>query len=590
MSTNEQQAPSPRTDPQDHGSQQSRGSIGDAGNSDVDRNGKKSIPTKAAAAKDKLKIPKEKAKEKQKPAPAGGWSDTPIPHAQDGYTVKFTFHGATNLVVADFGSRSSDPYIKARLTAPGITKRHKEDPDMILRTETVHKSTTPEWNAQWIVAGIPSSGFSLKCRLYDEDPSDHDDRLGNVTVHASNLASWQGLKEEEFHIKKRMGSKRAYAVRGCLAMLSSSVKMDGKLYLSAEVLGKSDPPHGRMYTLGQLRWFKHYSPMIGRIAGTKNFESGPDGQGGKVERYDFQANQFQLEGPVPAKLYHRFVEFKPFVKGMFSGLGLRGRVLNKALHHQYARVYNFSSTTKTGIVQPRSEEATLKFIDMAHYDEGGRIFTYVITVDGLFRFTETGKEFGIDLLSKHTMHSDVNIYIACSGEFFIRRLAKPEASPTAPDQETHPAQNIPHGPPDDPPPKVAKDYELIIDNDSGTYRPKGDLLPELSTFLGRNLPGLHIVTKECTDEELGRWKDEQRKTKKKQGRDLVVVQNSDDEVSSDDESALDHRIQGHQSKSSKAFTALEDPLSMAKNMIPGEKGRKEREARETEDDVAAEAA
>ena len=52
---------------------------------------------------------------------------------------------------------------------------------------------------------------------------------------------------------------------------------------------------------------------------------------------------------------------------------------------------------------------TLQFLKMVHYDQGGRIFTYVITLDGLFRFTETGKEFGIDLLSKHTMHSDVNV-------------------------------------------------------------------------------------------------------------------------------------------------------------------------------------
>lgn len=52
---------------------------------------------------------------------------------------------------------------------------------------------------------------------------------------------------------------------------------------------------------------------------------------------------------------------------------------------------------------------TLQFLDMVHYDTGGRLFTYVITLDGMFRFTETGKEFGIDLLSKHTMHSDVQV-------------------------------------------------------------------------------------------------------------------------------------------------------------------------------------
>lgn len=153
---------------------------------------------------------------------------------------------------------------------------------------TVHKSTEPVWNQEWIVAGIPSSGFRLKCRLYDEDPSDHDDRLGNVTINYGNLASWKGIRDQEFDIKKRMGSKRAYAVRGCLAMLSRSVKMDGKLYLSVEVLEKSPSPYGRMYTVGEVRWFKHFSPVIGRLAGTKNLEAGPgpDGEEHKTEKYE----------------------------------------------------------------------------------------------------------------------------------------------------------------------------------------------------------------------------------------------------------------------------------------------------------------
>jgi len=52
---------------------------------------------------------------------------------------------------------------------------------------------------------------------------------------------------------------------------------------------------------------------------------------------------------------------------------------------------------------------TKKVLDF--YDQGGRIFTYVLTLDTKWRFTETGMEFGIDMLSKHTMHSDVSQYI-----------------------------------------------------------------------------------------------------------------------------------------------------------------------------------
>lgn len=199
---------------------------------------------------------------------------------------------------------------------------------------------------------------------------------------------------------------------------------------------------------------------------------------------------------MPSELYHRFVEFKPFVKGMFSKAGIRGRILNKALHHQHHRVYNFSNSTEHGIFKPRSEEASLQFLKMCHFDEGGRIFTYVMTLDGILRFTETGKEFGIDMLSKHTMHSDVDIYIAWSGEFFIRRLAHPNEPTDAPNQKSHPDEDLPGGPPNEPPPENPKNYELIIDNDSGTYRPKGEYLPILKEFLNENFPGLHVVTKE----------------------------------------------------------------------------------------------
>ncbi|TVY57892.1 hypothetical protein LCER1_G001430 [Lachnellula cervina] len=542
--------------------------------------------SKVTAAKEK--VSKQQQKIKDKKDPPGGYDATPIPAARDGYTVRFTFHRAENLPVADLNSRSSDPFILATLSS-SLPKRHKEDPEMVIRTPTIHKNTNPEWNTHWVVAGIPSSGFKLKCRIYDEDPSDHDDRLGNVTVHVNHIdANWRGFREDKFDVKKRMGSKRAYLIRGCAAMFSD-VHMNGSLYLSAELLGESEPPHGRLYTVGDTAWMKHYSPMIGRIAGTKapGSTAGTDGKP-KTEKYDFQANQYQLQGPVPAELYHRFVEFKPFVKGMFSKAGLRGRVLNKALHHQHARVYNFSNSTEYGIVPPRSKEASLQFLKMVHFDEGGRIFTYVLTLDGLLRFTETGKEFGIDLLSKHTMHSDVNIYIACSGEFFIRRLKHPHQSTDSPSQETHPDTDVPGGPPNSPPPKSPESYELIIDNDSGTYRPKGDLLPKLKEFLNANFPGLHVVVKECTDEKLTKMKQGQRERKKREGDNVTMVQNSDDEISSSDEERLDGSGGGSAKKTGKqrALDALENPKGAAKSIIPGEKGRMNREANEEDGDRA----
>lgn len=270
---------------------------------------------------------------------------------------------------------------------------------------------------------------------------------------------------------------------------------------------------------------------------------------------------------------------------MFSKAGLRGRILNKALHHQHARVYNFSPSTETGVVKPMSEEASLQFLKMVHFDEGGRIFTYVLTLDGLLRFTETGKEFGIDMLSKHTMHSDVAIYIACSGEFFIRRLAHPNEPTDAPDQVSHPDADLPGGPPNAPPPENPKNYELIIDNDSGTYRPHGDLLPKLKEFLNMNFPGLHVVIKECTDEKLTKMKEQQRERKKKEGKNVQLVQNSDDEISSSDEDALERHTKSKKAPRQKAFDALEDP-SKAMHDLVHKGGRKENHPTATVGDAA----
>ncbi|KAG8525509.1 uncharacterized protein KY384_009153 [Bacidia gigantensis] len=477
-------------------------------------------------------------KDEQDKKPKGGFDDTPIPYAPPGYNVKITFHRANALPFADINSLSSDPYVLTQLYTK-LPTRHKQDPNLFFRTTTIRRNVDPVWNEEWIVANVPSSGFALKARIYDEDPADHDDRLGNVSLNIGGISeSWEGIKEQAFKVKKRMGSKRAYFVRGCAAMFNRNVKMSGDLVMSVEVLGRTQSDNGgHMYTIGPCTWSKHFSPMIGRLAGTK--EPGHSG----TDKYNFQSNQMQLAGPVPPELYHRYVEFKPFVAGMFTSTSLKGRLLNRALHHQHARIYNYDRTTIYGSFPAPSPDLTLQLLDLCHWDKGGRIFTYVITLDGQWRFTETGKEFGIDMLSKHTMHSDVNIYIAYSGEFFIRRLKHPHSSGSPDEQPTHPPVEIDNGPPSGEPPKDPAYYSLIIDNDSGTYRPNAKKLPQLKEFLQTSLPGLKVVTLDCQadEEKMGRWKQEQRDRKKAEGSGQVLIQGDDSSISSSEYSDLDEQ-------------------------------------------------
>ncbi|KXX73104.1 Synaptotagmin-11 [Madurella mycetomatis] len=608
---------------------------------------------------------KEQLKTKSKPP--GGFDPTPLPDVPQGYTVKFTFHRASNLPVGDLHLKSSDPFLHAILTTT-IPKRHREDPLLTHRTRTVRKTTEPVWEDDWIVANVPASGFTLKCRLYDEDWPDRDDRLGNVTIRVPYVdENWEGLGPEGrvFEVRKRSGSKRAYVVRGAASVLCGNGPITPQLHVSIKVLGKSDPPHGQMYTVGPATWVKHYSPMIGRLTGVKVNRGEQDGaepstrQGDRQTRkYDFQANEIQLSGPVPSRLYHRYVEFRPMVGRMFSSQGVRGRILNKVLHKQHNRIYNFDSSTEYGSFAPCSEEASLQLLRMAHFDEGGRIFTYVITLDGLMRFTETGKEFGIDLLSKHTMHADIATYVACAGEFLIRPLAHPahhrrhhhhpdngpepgseseaageedidgssrtrrDKSDPNPDpdpdpepnqneednsrkdnkshddddnddqnnlnQPTHPPDpSLPGGgPPSAPPPPDPHLYQLIIDNDSGTYRPDASVLPDLRRFLQHNFPGLDVQTLHCADDQLKEIKRAQQEAKERESGGQVVrmVLNrspSGSSLSSDDNSRLGEMERGGgegtgpglRSKKERAFEVLWEP-GRWREVLGMPKGRK----------------
>ncbi|KAJ5291109.1 hypothetical protein N7478_000360 [Penicillium angulare] len=485
--------------------------------------------------------------------PAGGFDATPIPKAPPGYTVKFTFHRGHDLPVADFGSFSSDPYVHAQLQVD-LPRRHKQDPIMTFRTPTVRKNMNPIWNCEWVVANVPASGFLLKAYVMDEDPADHDDKLGIAFIEVPSLSEgWAGFKEQSFKIKKRFGSKRVYVFTNVSAFATGHHK-ESFLIMSIECLGKTPGTDGgQLYTLGPNHWFKHFSPLIGRLAGVKDQIQNHDTNGKPVSRYNFQAIQMQLTGPVPSDLYHRYVEFRPFVAGMFQAQSLRGRILHKALHHQHQRIYNFDRSTIDGTFPEPCREFAQKFLEFTNWGQNGRIFTYVITLDGQLRFTETGKEFGVDLLSKHTMHSDVSIYIAYSGEFFVRRRIHRQrrSSPSSRtgDNET---DSFPVEEDDEPLEEVQQistepsDYELFIDNDSGTYRPNAEKLHLLKEFIASNFPGLNVTTLDCQAdaERMGQLKNEQREVKQSQGQLITYLQQSSVSslsISSSDEDELNER-------------------------------------------------
>lgn len=275
----------------------------------------------------------------------------------------------------------------------------------------------------------------------------------------------------------------------------------------------------------------------------------------------FIANKLQLAGPVPRALRNEFVGYRPFINWMFKSQGVRGMLLNRALKKQYRTIYSYDKNTRYGVVtdgggddhedEQRGDEGgpkadqepagdgpakkeggassahsralALQFLRMTSFGTGGRMFTYAITLDGEWRWTETGEEFAVDLLSKHTMHADVQRVIAWSGEFFVRRVVdapgggfasgaavedgtiaqdgngEDKADGGEAEDEGDAAIADDADADDEEPVEDPARYELVIDNDSGTYRPPKDKLPVLRAWLAdaRRLGALGRVT--CVD-------------------------------------------------------------------------------------------
>ncbi|KAH9851614.1 hypothetical protein C2E23DRAFT_869285 [Lenzites betulinus] len=479
------------------------------------------------------------------------------------YTCEIVFNSAKNVPLADLNDLSSDPYILATLTPslPGASGPNSDSPppeSISYRTPTVRRSLNPTFNTRWIVSGIPASGFVLTISLRDEDPGNHDDKLGKAVIRFPDPNRDHGegereLKENwdsgerEYKIHKRHGNLRTRVGTYVAKLVTRGrVKHRVRVLVSVRVLGPAPHLEGddaeRIYTVGPQVFVRHFSPLAAYLTAV----------------HSFIANRLQLTGPVPASLRHRYVGFRPFIKAMFKARGIQGIILNHTLHKQHRAVYRWDANTVWGIIgqdedaapqdgdqqadvgkqavvpkpEQKNEALAKKFLEMTSYGTEGRMFTYVIMLDGEWRFTETGEEFAIQMLSKHTMHADVSLEIAFSGEFFVRRVHTSHHSAEksdAPDH-VHEGANGHSAPPQDneddddasdhpdPSSLPPSAYELVIDNDSGTYRPRKDLLPTLAAFLSRpgNLGALgRVRAMDGFDERLKRWKEQRAEVKKR---------------------------------------------------------------------------
>jgi hypothetical protein len=117
------------------------------------------------------------------------------------------------------------------------------------------------------------------------------------------------------------------------------------------------------------------------------------------------------------------------------------------------------------------------------------VYTYVIVKeDESFRFSETGAAFFVDFASKHALHSSCAERVVYSGEFHPR----PEGGWDTFSDETEDS---------------GVKWELVIDNNSGTYSPNPELLDRVAQLLEFNFPGIKVVALGHDNPELKKSRD-----------------------------------------------------------------------------------
>lgn len=171
------------------------------------------------------------------------------------FDCSITILRLANVPVADFNDLSCDPYIQASLSID------TPDPQVLTyRTHTCRRSLNPHFNAHWIVAGIPQSGFLLSLRLRDEDPGNYDDDLAKTVVRFPQLNDAAGNElnegwdsgDREYKVHKRKGSVMSQIFTWTArAVTKGDVGHRVRIWVSVKVLQKSENQQDtRLYTVG----------------------------------------------------------------------------------------------------------------------------------------------------------------------------------------------------------------------------------------------------------------------------------------------------------------------------------------------------
>ncbi|KAG8914139.1 hypothetical protein FRC00_000785 [Tulasnella sp. 408] len=349
------------------------------------------------------------------------------------------FVGAKGLPRTDATGPGSDPYFKASLDG------------MIGYTSTVQGSTLdPIWNEVWHIKNVPKNA-ELKVKVYDKDENVlTDDFVGSFKLTIEQT----GLRESE--IEGRMGKKH------------------GTFYMNIVTNPTARQTSVMPYTFaGPCRYSRHRSPTVGALTAVET-----------EERLYATWKIYLLDVPeIFGDTWQPWNEKYPAAKKIFShspvGASIRG-----SIHGGHKLLYARTTANAFGILTNAKDVINLFKDEVRQNRIKPAMYTYIIN-DDTWRFSETGAAFFVDFASKHALHANCATQVRYSGEFHWRPMVP---GGWAGYNEEMNDESV--------------EWELVIDNNSGTYAPDKNMLPVLKRVLEHNFTGLQVAVYDHGDPAL----------------------------------------------------------------------------------------
>ncbi|KAH0830223.1 hypothetical protein J3R83DRAFT_1582 [Lanmaoa asiatica] len=344
---------------------------------------------------------------------------------------------------------TTDPYFHANLD-------HKLS--ACFRSSVKPNTLAPVWNEVWQVKKVPTTAM-LTVVIRDKDHTAFiDNYIGRVET-----TIYPGAKEAEIQGPMHMHHR-------------------GTFWLKVDCSPSQDDPSLSPYSFdGPVHYSRHSSPTVGALTKLRDtrlystwkvyIKGVPRIFGDQVQHWNrnYKAAQAIFQGPTSIALR--------------SGIQAGHRLL-------YAR----SVSNAFGVIQSTEDVFTLLRGGMRRSSIDGTmsyahrikpaVYTYIIsTDDDSLRFSETGAAFFVDFASKHALHSNCAKTVRYSGEFHPRPVGGWARFSDAVQDE-------------------GVMWEIVIDNNSGTYSPDPALLPKVKEIIGLNFSGFGVVALGHDDPEL----------------------------------------------------------------------------------------